>query len=164
MNNITKILTIVGTIIIVAISFLNCDRVNDKEQIEQLKGKTVETLIIGSNSFVLDAYLWRDGMPGNKQNGMISINWLINTDSTMIPNNISMVKQYVIYKDKIWEATYENEEPTPSLPEYKMERVSRNGPKWDTWIYVDVISQIYDSQSNKDYYVEQKNVLVDRTR
>ena len=164
MNNITKILTIVGTIIIVAFSFLSCDRENDKEQIEQLKGKAVETLVIGSNSFVLDAYLWRDGMPGNKQNGMISINWLINTDSTSMPKNISMVKQYVIYKEKIWEANYENEDPAPSLPEYKIEKVSRNGPKWDTWIYVDVISQIHDFSSNKDYYIEKKNVLVNRTR
>ena len=163
MNNITKILTIIGITTIIALSFLNCDReVKDTEQIEQLKGKAVDTLIIGSNSFVLDAFIWRDFMPGNQNKGMISINWLIDTDSIKVPDNISMVKQYVIYKDKIWEANYEDEK-RPEQPPYKIEEISRNGPMWDTSIYVDVISQIHDSQSNKDYYIEKRNVSVGRT-
>jgi len=136
-----------------------------KEQIRQIRAKAVDTLIIGSNSFVLDAYLWRDFQPISPANGqpMISINWLICTDLVKIPDNISMVKQYVIYNDEIWIADYENEKPAPSLPGHKMERISRNGPKWGPKIYVDVISQIHDSQSNKDYFVERKNVYVVRT-
>ena len=150
----------------VVLSFLSCDReAKDKEQIEQLKGKAVDTLIIGSNSFVLDAFLWRDFMPISPKDGkpMIAINWLISTGSVKIPDNISMVKQYVIYKNEIWEADYENEDPAPSLPEYKMERISRNGPKWGPNIYVDVISKIHNSKTNKDYYIERKNVYVART-
>ena len=136
-----------------------------KEQIRQIRAKAVDTLIIGSNSFVLDAYLWRDFQPISPANGqpMISINWLICTDLVKIPDNISMVKQYVIYNDEIWIADYENEKPAPSLPGHKMERISRNGPIWGPKIYVDVISQIHDSQSNKDYFVERKNVYVVRT-
>ncbi len=94
---------------------------------------------------------------------MISINWLVCTNSIKIPDNISMVKQYVIYDDEIWETYYENEAPAPNLPVYKMERISRNGPKWGPKIYVDVISQIHDSNTNKDYYIERKNVYVERT-
>ena len=139
---------------------ISCEK---KEQILQIRESAVETLTIGSNSFVLDAYLWRDFMPGNSQNGMISINWLISTESIKIPDNISMVKQYVFYEDKIWVANYENEAPAPSLPEYKLERISRNGPKWEPRIYVDVISQIYDSQTKKNYYIERKGVYVVRT-
>ena len=136
----------------------------DGEQIVQIRGKAVDTLVIGSNSFVLDAFLWRDFQPISPINGkpMISINWLISTDSVDIPNNISMVKQYVFYGDSIWVANYENETPSP-MPKYKMERVSRNGPKWGPKIYVDVISQIYDSQTNKNYYIERKGVYVVRT-
>ena len=137
----------------------------DEEQISQIREAAVDTLIIGSNSFVLDAYLWRDFMPISPENGkpMISINWLVSTNLVAIPNNISMVKQYVFYEDSIWVANYENEAPTPSLPEYKLERISRNGPKWGPKIYVDVISQIYDSQTNKNYYIERKGVYVVRT-
>lgn len=139
--------------------------IGDKELILQIKEKAVDTLTIGPNSFVLAAYLWRDFMPVSPPNGkpMISINWLISTDSVKIPYNISMERQYVIYEDKIWVADYENEAPTPSLPIFKLERVSRNGPKWEPRIYVDVISQIHDSESKKDYFIERENVYVIRS-
>ena len=153
-------------IIMVVLSLLSCDR-EEKSKVEilQIREKAVETLTIGLNSFVLDAYLWRDFMPVSPKDGkpMISINWLVCTNSIKIPDNISMVKQYVIYNDEVWETNYENEVPAPSLPEYKLERISRNGPKWGPKIYVDVISQIRDSKTNKDYYIERKNVYVERT-
>jgi hypothetical protein len=152
----------------VNVIFINDEQVychNDDDDFLQIREKAVDTLAIGSNSFVLEAYLWRDFMPVSPPNGqpMISINWLISTDLVRIPNNISMVKQYVFYNDEIWVSDYENEAPAPSLPEYKLERISRNGPKWGPHIYVDVISQIHDSQSNKDYYIKRKNVYVLRT-
>ena len=152
----------------VNVIFINGEQVycyNDDENFLQIREKAVDTLTIGSNSFVLDAYLWRDFQPVTPPNGkpMISINWLINTNLVKIPDNISMVKQYVFYNDEIWVADYESEAPAPSLPEYKLERISRNGPKWGPDIYVDVISQIRDSQSNKDYYIKRENVYVLRT-
>jgi len=134
-------------------------------EILQIRTKADETLTIGSNSFVLEAYLWRDFMPICPPNGklMISINWLVSTESAKIPDNISMVKQYVFYKDSVWVSNYENVIPTPSLPENKKEGVSRNGPKWGPNIYVDIISQIHDSKTNQDYFIEQKNVLIHKT-
>ncbi|NLJ82815.1 MAG: hypothetical protein GX330_06795 [Bacteroidales bacterium] len=153
-------------IIMVALSFLSCDREEtSRVEILQIRKKAVDTLKIDSNTFVLDAYLWRDFMPVSPENGqsMISINWLICIDSTKIPDNINMVKQYVIYNDEVWEANYENEAPEPSLPEYKMVKISRNGPKWGPKVYVDVISQIRNSKTNKDYYIERKNVYIERT-
>ena len=152
--------------IIVVVSLLSCDREEtSKVEILQLREKAVETFTIGLNSFVLDAYLWRDFQPVSPPNGkpMISLNWLICTDFVKIPSNISMVKQYVIYGDEIWEANYENEAPRPSLPEHELERISRNGPKWGPHIYVDVISLIRDSKTNKDHYIIRKNVYVERT-
>ena len=156
-------------VIVLALSFLSCESEDStgigKEPFAQIRENAVETLTIGSNSFVLDAFLWRDFMPVSPENGkpMISINWLVSTNLVKIPDNISMVKQYVIYKDEIWITDYEDEAPTPSLPEYKMERISRNGPEWGPKIYVDVISQIRDSKTNKDYYIKRKNVYVERT-
>jgi hypothetical protein len=135
----------------------------NKEQIRQIKKKAVNTLTIGSNTLVLEAYLWRDFMPGNTQNGLISINWLIDAKSVKIPNDINMVKQYVIYKDLVWIADYENETPTPDLPEYKKEKISRNGPEWETDIYVNVIAQIHDYRTNKDYYIKLENVKITHT-
>lgn len=163
MNSIARIF-----IIIIVLSLFGCDKNEaeiDAEQILQIRSEAVDTLVIGSNSFVLEAYLWRDFMPVSPKNGkpMIAINWLISTDSVDIPDNIKMVKQYVFYDELIWEANYENEAPAPSLPKYKMEHISRNGPKWGPKIYVDVISQIYDSNTDKSYYIERKEVYVERT-
>ena len=150
--------------VLLAVSCEKKDMEIDEGQISQIKEKAVETLVIGSNSFKLDAYLWRDFMPISPENGksMISINWLVSTDFVKIPNNISMVKQYVFYEDEIWEAEYENE-VRPTQPPHKLERISRNGPKWGTKIYVDVISQIYDSKTNKTHYIIRKGVYVVRT-
>ena len=136
----------------------------DKELIQELKTKAVDTLKIESNSFVLDAYLWRDFQPVSPPNGkpMISINWLIDVNSVKIPANISMVKQYVIYGDSIWTSDYENE-IRPSQPEYKIEKISRNGPEWGPKVYVDVVSQIYDSNADKTHYLVFKNVFIERT-
>lgn len=140
------------------------DEINE-DLISQIKEKAVDTLIIGSNSFVLDAYLWRDFQPVSPKDGnpMISINWLISTDLIEIPDNISMIKQYVVYGDSVWIADYENEASSPSLPKYKLERISRNGPKWGPKIYVDVISQIYDSEADKDYYIKREKIFIMRT-
>jgi len=136
----------------------------DKAEISQIKKKAVETLVIGSNSFVLDAFLWRDFMPISPPNGtpMISINWLICTKSNKIPDNIDLVKQFVFFNDSVWVSDYEKE-TRPDQPEYKIEKISRNGPKWGPNINVDVISQIHDSKTNKDYYIMRKKVFVIRT-
>lgn len=136
----------------------------DVELISELNSKSYETLVIGSNSFVLDALIWRDFMPISPSNGkpMISINWLREIDSTDIPTNIDLVKQYVIYGDSIWISEYENESQ-PIQPKYKIEKISREGPKWGPKIHVDVISKVHDSKTNNDYFIRVKNIYIVRT-
>jgi hypothetical protein len=132
--------------------------------ITELNSKSYDTLIIESRKFVLDAYLWRDFMPISPANGkpLNSINRLRHLDSTEIPNNIDLVKQYIINNDSIWISDYENEfHPTP--PDYMIEKISIKGPKWGPKIYVDVISKVHDSLSNTDYYIRIKDVYIERT-
>lgn len=161
-------------LVAVFISLLNCEKNDnendnidliitvDKELRQQLYSEAYDTLNIESGSYLLGAYLWRDFQPISPPNGkpMYSINRLINIDSTEIPNNIDMIKQYVINKDSIWIADYYYEREAPV---YIIEKVSVGGPKWGPKIYVDIISQIHDSLSNKDYYLKIKNVYVGRT-
>ncbi|HHX57013.1 MAG TPA: hypothetical protein GX710_03250 [Clostridiales bacterium] len=136
----------------------------DKELISELNSKSHDTLIIESNKFVLDAYLWRDFMPISPSDGkpMISINWLRDIDSMEISDNIDLIEQYVVYNDSIWIANYENE-TSSTQPDYKIEKISRDGPKWGPKIYVDVISKVHDSITNSDYYIKSKNIYVERT-
>jgi len=132
--------------------------------IEELNSKAAKTLIIGENTFVLKAYLWRDFMPSPDldRDAMISINRLTDINSVKIPDNIRMIQQYVIYGNSIWIANYEKEE-RPSQPAYIIEEISRNGPKWGPKIYVDVVSKVYDTNTNKIYYIKCKNAYIDRT-
>ncbi len=157
------VIILTGLIILISCEKGNNIRI-DNELISELNSESYDTLIIESNRFVLDAYLWRDFMPISPPDGkpMISINWLIEVDSIEIPDNIDLIKQYVIYNDSIWISEYENESG-PTQPEYKIEKISREGPKWGPKIYVDVISKVRDSDTNNDYYIRIKNVYVVRT-
>ena len=132
--------------------------------IEKLNSEAVETLIIGGNSFVLEAYLWRDFMPVSSSDGnlLISINWLTDINSVKIPDNIRMLQQYVIYGGSIWIANYENE-ASPNQLVYRIEKVSRNGPQWGPKVYVDVISKVRDSKTDKIHYIKCKNAYIERT-
>jgi hypothetical protein len=135
----------------------------DKDLILELNNKVVGEATIDSHNYFLDAYLWRDFMPISPPNGksLISINWLICADSSAIPANIELKQQYVIYGDSVWIADYENE--THQTPEYKLEKVSRNGPKWGPNVYVDVIARITDTETNRDYYLKREKVFIIRT-
>lgn len=169
----------IGRFLLVAvfISLLSCikedssekDDINynirlDKELVQQLNTDAYDTLIIESGSYILDAYIWRDFQPISPLNGkpMFSINWLINIDSVKIPDNLDLIKQFVINKDSIWISDYKND-TRPIQPLYKIEKYSNSGPKWGPNIYVDVIAQIYDSQTDKVYFLKCKNKFVSRT-
>ena len=135
----------------------------DAELLGELKNSSVDTLKIGSNHLILDAFLWRDFMPESPAGGspLLSVNRLIDIDFTGIPGNIDLVKQYVVYNDSIWISDYENE--TLPSTDYKKEKISRNGPKWGPKVFVNVISKIHDSDLNKDYYLKAENIYIVRT-
>ncbi len=140
----------------------------DEESMVRIVANATETLKIGSNSFLLEAYLWRDFMPGwgpdfgPDGRSMISINRLVDVNYVAIPGNITLVKQYVIYEGMIWESEYENE-ASPEQSPHKIEKVSRYGPKWGPKIQVDVIAEVRDSKSEKSYHIKCENIYVIRT-
>lgn len=137
------------------------------EFVAKLHAETPETLTIGSNSFVLEAYLWRNLMPmgdsGDSEDSggrMIALNWLVDVDQVAIPANITLVKQYVIHGDLVWKSKYEDE-PAPEQPPYKIEKISRGGPDWETGISVDVVSEVYDSATRTTYHITRKGVMLE---
>lgn len=136
----------------------------DKELIQQLNTDAYDTLFLESGAFILDAYIWRDFQPISPPNGkpMFSINWLINIDSVKIPDNIDLIKQFVINNDSIWISDYLND-VRPNQPIYKIEKYSNGGPKWGPKITVDVVAQVYDSLLDKVYYLKCKDVYIGRT-
>lgn len=59
--------------------------------------------------------------------------------------------------------TKHESESGSTQPDYKIEKISREGPKWGPEIYVDVISKVHDANTNRNYYVRVKNIYVERT-
>jgi len=161
-------------VFLVLLGLLSCENTEDdnfasirkdKELIKELNKKTVDTLEIDNQAYVLGVYLWRDFMPGpSNENGssLNAINRLISIDSTSIPGSIDLIRQYVIHNDSIWAADYEEE--TRSSSSTHIEKISRNGPKWGPQILVDVISKIHDSDLKEDYYLRLEDVYIERTQ
>jgi hypothetical protein len=139
----------------------NC--VKNKSLVPELGYEYDSIVTIESHNYYLYAFLWRDFMPICPPNGhpLISINRLISVDSSAIPNNIKLIKQYVVYEDLVWISQYENE--THTIPDYILEGVSRNGPKWGPDVIVEVITKITDIKTNKDYYLKLDSVYILRT-
>lgn len=136
----------------------------NKLLINDLNAKSVDTLELGGHKYVLNAYLWRDFMPVSPPDGqpLLSINDLIEVDSADVAATIELTKQYVIYQDSVWISTYDNSTRVVT-PSFKIERISRNGPKWGPKVHVDVIAEVHDSGSQTDYYIREKHVLIART-
>lgn len=152
-------------VLIVILVLLSCDKIvrEDEGLIMELFNKSVDTLIIGENRFVLDAFLWRDFQPMSPQNGkpLISINRLVDVDSLDIPDNIDLKKQYVIHNNLIWIAEYTDEEHY--TPSNMLKRVSRNGPKWGPDEFVDIVTIVNDSHRNLNYYLRVEDVYINKT-
>jgi hypothetical protein len=96
----------------------------DKDLVIELNKIADSIIVIDSHSYFLDAALWRDFMPISPPNGkpLISLNWLISSDSSAIPSNIKLVRQYVINSDSVWIAEYLND--TRNAPVYEIEKIS----------------------------------------
>ena len=131
----------------------------DQELVIELNNKATSSIIIDAHNYFLDTFLWRDFQPISPPNGkpLISINWLIRADSNAIPANIKLKLQYVIYGDSVWIADYTNE--THPTPDFKQEKVSRNGPKWGPYVPVNVIAKITDTIAHLDYYLKRSTYI-----
>jgi hypothetical protein len=135
----------------------------DQDLIREINSKSLGKVTIDNHDYILETYLYRDFMPISPPDGkpLISVNCIMSSDSSAIPDNIKMLQQYVISGDSVWVADYQIE--TPSTLGYKNIRISNNGPKWGPGIKVDVIAKITDINTGHDYYLKQEDVLIFRT-
>jgi len=62
-----------------------------------------------------------------------------------ISPDIDATRIWVINDSEVWESTFSDEERPESVPEFKLEKVARNGPKWGPHITVDVVVRVIDS-------------------
>ncbi len=125
---------------------------------------SVETLKIQGQNYILETYLYRDFFPGigfGRTTSLIADVYLVNTDSLTIPSNIDIKKLYLINDQSIW-ASAPVPGVQPYLPGYKLNKFSRDGPKWDTDIYVDAIIMIVNSLTKEEYYLIAEDQYINR--
>ncbi|MEO9968022.1 MAG: hypothetical protein ABJF11_19675 [Reichenbachiella sp.] len=138
-------------------------RENTKEIIDELLIKSSEEINIDGQKLFLRAALWRDFMPISPPSGkgLIAVNYLVHRDSAKIPSYIKLSKQYVINGDSLWMSEYADE--TRETPDYLIERVSRNGPKWGPDITVTVIAEVKSLKDDNTYYLRLDEESIWRT-
>ncbi len=154
-------------ILFVVFSFISCmdnDEIEegvtiDAQRAAELLNGASDTLTIANRSYVLEAFLWRDFMPGdNMDHSLTAVNHLVALDSLSIPANIDLTKQYVILSDSIWIADYTDQRDL--IYEYKLSRVSRQGPEWRINASVDIVAEVTDLTADTTYYIKVENILI----
>lgn len=119
-----------------------------------------ENITLGSNTLMLETFLWRDFMSIAEENGskMMCINRLIDVDSVPLPNTMKLKKQYVIKGNEVWAADYMK---TSNDIDYILSGSVRDGPKWGPKIEVDVVCEF--ENSGITFRIIAKSQLINRT-
>lgn len=137
----------------------------DESLLNKLYSTSVDTLALQDQEYILDTYLNRDFFPGigiGKKTSLIADIYLVNIDSTAIPSYIDIKKLYIIQDQLIWAST-----PIagvqPSVPDFKLNKLSRDGPEWNTGIYVDAIIMIVNSLTKEEYYLIARKQYINRS-
>jgi len=157
-------------ILFVIFSLASCIN-NDETEVEitvdaqlayDLLNNSSDTLNIADRNYILEAFMWRDFMPGdNDDHSLTSIKHLVALDSLSMPSYLDLTKQYVILNDSIWITDYTDQRD--NLYDYKLSRVSREGPEWGINKSVSVVAEVTNTTADSIYYIKVENVVISAT-
>ena len=123
----------------------------------------VKELVVVDSAYLfsLETYLYRDFMPPTTVDGrpMIAVNQLTEYFGSSIPTKIVLVKQYVVNGNEVWITDYD--ERNPGFDRSVLEGISRNGPKWDPGIRVDVICEFEDVVRDTVYRIIARRQVIE---
>jgi hypothetical protein len=138
----------------------------DEALLNKLYSISVDTLTLQNQNYIIETYLSRDFFPGigigKKSPPLIADIYLVNIDSITIPSYLDIEKLYIIQDQLIWEST-PVDGVQPYVPDYKLNKISKNGPNWDTGINVDVVIMVINSLTKEQYYLIARNQYIIRT-
>ncbi|MHA7111344.1 hypothetical protein ACRTDU_14535 [Sunxiuqinia elliptica] len=140
----------------------------DPALIEKLYEHSADTLKIASQQLTLETELYRNFTPGigpikEKNRRLIAPIWIVNTDSTVITQELTVSNLYVINQHQIW-TSEPGTNPENSTPEYKSFFISKDGPEWETGISVDVVIKITDLTDNNEKYLIARNQMITKVQ
>lgn len=150
------------TILVLTFSFSSCkkDSVDDDSVFLEMLRSSPDSVFVGTNSFGVEAFLWRDFMPVTEQNGdpLRSLVKLQVGDNQILPENVIMMSQYVINGDNYWTADFDD---VRNNSQTEIEGLSSDGPKWGPDIQVDVVLEF--ALDGELYRVMDRNQEIIRT-
>ncbi len=164
MKNFNLILNFLSLITI--LFALSCERPNvtdDSTLIKEVYSNSFDTLLIDSHRYFLETELSRNLMPGGPlptKRKLVALLYLVNADSLQIPPEISITKLYVINGSLIW-TSIPNDSNQSNVPDYKIDKVSIDGPEWETDIFVDVVAEVSNSSKNSKYLIIKRNQKIE---
>lgn len=157
------------TILIIATNFSCQDDIlgeinNDPALIEKLYANSSDTLKIENQKLILETEIYRNLTPGGgpfnrKDRRLTAPIWIVNVDSTLITQKLSVSKLYVINNNQIWTSVPETN-PENTTPDYKSFFISKGGPEWETGIYVDIVISIIDLANNNEKFIIARNQII----
>jgi len=138
--------------------------IEDSELLSNLKSNSVDTLYFNSNKYVLDAYLYRHFFPGGPiptNRPLIASVSLVNNDGVKISTDLNITRLYVVDDPLIWVSipAISNDQ---NIPEYKLTKISNDGPEWETGILVDVVIEVSNKTTKDKYLIICRDVTIDK--
>jgi hypothetical protein len=150
-------------LLILFVAFTACqDSVNNyNDPPESAIRNAPDSVSISGTTYKLSSYLYRDFMPmvNPGTNGLIAVAYVETANHTPIDNSLSLTRIYIVKRNLIWESPFSSFESANE--NYKTGAVMRNGPTWDTGIYVDVV--VGFMLKGNEYFVKVTNQVINRT-
>jgi len=132
------------------------DLIDDPVFAEQLLTNSFDTILIDSHWYFLETELSRNLMPGGPiptKRKLVALISIVNVDSLPLSVNISITKLYIINGTSIW-TSVPREYTSLNIPDYKLSKVSTDGPEWETDIYVDVVAEVFNNQTKQKILIK----------
>jgi len=140
------------------------DVVEDPELLNNLYKESKDTVEIEGSKYILETELSRNFMPGGPiptKRLLVAFVMLVNLDSVTVPDYIKITKLYVIKDQLIW-ISQPKDSNQPQIPDFKLYKVSTDGPEWETDKYVDVIIEITNNLNKNKFLLIAKQQYIMR--
>lgn len=135
-------------------------------QDEQLKSEILNApteITMDGVTYTAEVFAWRDFMPVvNPPVRLIALNKLVRVDQEPIPDHIDLVQQYLVHGDAIWVPDYSPEDRPNTIP-YQKEKISRNGPEWETGTEVTVGIKVINAETGQSLILSVPGVTIEKT-
>lgn len=113
--------------------------------------------------YVLNGYIWRDFMPVSPADGlpMQAVITLVDVNGLDIPAEVGMERLWVISGAEVWEAKFSDELRHRASGD-RMEKIARDGPKWEPGTVVNAVVRLTVSDGQK-YLLRASHLTVEQT-